>query len=164
MPNDTQRIQRALEVWRLTGKPLSALQGRERPELPFDLKGFALHVGDRESLGRRIEARFDAMLRDGLLDEVRSLRKKFDLTEAAPSMRAVGYRQAWDYLEKKLSKDEMRMQAIAATRQLAKRQLTWLRSPGREFAGLFRLDAGGGEGAPVAFQLLLDEIGKALGR
>jgi tRNA dimethylallyltransferase len=163
-PNDAQRIQRALEVWRLTGKPLSALQSGEKQRLPFELKGFALHVAERASLHRRIAERFDAMLREGLVDEVATLRKNFDLTPEAPSMRAVGYRQACDFLDNKISKEEMRAQPIPATRQLAKRQLTWLRSRDAEFAGLFRLDAGGGESAAVALQLLLDQVGEALGR
>src|SRR5579859_7162142 len=125
---DAQRIQRALEVWRLTGKPLSSLQGRSSAALPFALKAFALVPPDREALGERIAARFDAMLAAGLLDELRSLRSRFALTEGMPSMRAVGYRQAWQHLDGKLSAAEMRAEAVAATRQLAKRQLTWLRS------------------------------------
>ncbi len=127
-PADTQRIQRALEVWRLTGKPLSALQGLTRAGLPFALKGFALVPGDREALAQRIAERFDAMLAAGLVDEVRALRSRFELTAGMPSMRAVGYRQVWQFLEGEISEAQMREQAVAATRQLAKRQLTWLRS------------------------------------
>jgi tRNA dimethylallyltransferase len=126
-PNDSQRIQRALEVWRLTGKPLSTLQGRSMEALPFQLKAFSI-IPDRADLHRRIAQRFDAMLEAGLIDEVKSLRKKYRLTADMPSMRAVGYRQAWNFLEGSVDKTEMRDQAIAATRQLAKRQLTWLRS------------------------------------
>ena len=125
---DAQRIQRALEVWRLTGKPLSSLQGRSSAGLPFALKGFALVPPDREALAERIAARFDAMLAAGLVEELRNLRRRFALTAGMPSMRAVGYRQVWQHLEGELSKAEMRAQAVAATRQLAKRQLTWLRS------------------------------------
>jgi tRNA dimethylallyltransferase len=129
MPNDAQRIQRALEVWRLTGKPLSALRGSSSGALPFNLKSFAVTV-DRAELHERIARRFDAMLGAGLLDELRELRKRFTLSERTPSMRAVGYRQAWQHLEGRTSYDEMRSRAIAATRQLAKRQMTWLRSFG----------------------------------
>ncbi len=127
-PADTQRIQRALEVWRLTGKPLSALQGLTRAGLPFALKGFALVPGDREALAQRIAERFDAMLAAGLVDEVGALRSRFELTAGMPSMRTVGYRQVWQFLEGEISEAQMREQAVAATRQLAKRQLTWLRS------------------------------------
>jgi len=127
-PADTQRIQRALEVWRLTGKPLSALQGLTRAGLPFALKGFALVPGDREALAQRIAERFDAMLAAGLVDEVGALRSRHRLTAGMPSMRTVGYRQVWQFLEGEISEAQMREQAVAATRQLAKRQLTWLRS------------------------------------
>ena len=157
-PNDAQRIQRALEVWRITGKPLSALQGSSRSELPFELKGVAL-VPDRALLHARIEKRFDAMLKLGLIDEVKDLRKKYRLSAAMPSMRAVGYRQVWEYLEGKTDRSTMRERAVAATRQLAKRQLTWLRS----FPDLVRLDAGGAQDAAVALHLLLDE-GRKLAR
>jgi tRNA dimethylallyltransferase len=126
--SDTQRIQRALEVWRLTGKPLSSLQGVARAALPFALKAFALVPPDREALNQRIAERFEAMLEAGLVDEVRRLRSRYRLTPGMPSMRAVGYRQAWQHLEGELTEAAMREQAIAATRQLAKRQLTWLRS------------------------------------
>ena len=127
-PGDTQRIQRALEVFRITGRPLSALQGQTSATLPFALKAFALLPADREALNRRIAERFDAMLAAGLVDEVRALRKRYRLTPGMPSMRAVGYRQVWQLLESDISEAEMREQAVAATRQLAKRQLTWLRS------------------------------------
>jgi tRNA dimethylallyltransferase len=159
-PNDSQRIQRALEVFRLTGKPLSALHGNAKSDLPFDVQAFALIPSDRAILHRRIEERFDAMLKSGLVDEVRRLRHRYKLTADMPSMRAVGYRQVWEMLEGETNEKMMRERAIAATRQLAKRQLTWLRS----LPGLFRLDSGGAQGAAVALQLLLDEIGKPLGR
>jgi tRNA dimethylallyltransferase len=129
MPNDAQRIQRALEVWRLTGRPLSAHHGAARPALPFQVKAFSIPV-DRQKLHERIASRFDAMLRAGLLDELREIRKKYPVTARSPSMRTVGYRQAWEHLEGRTSYDEMRLRAIAATRQLAKRQITWLRSFG----------------------------------
>ena len=125
-PHDSQRIQRALEVWRITGKPISTQQSGARGELPFELRAFAL-VPERAELHRRIEARFDAMLAAGLLDEVRALRHKFELNRNMSSMRAVGYRQVWEHLEGETDVDEMRRRAVAATRQLAKRQLTWLR-------------------------------------
>jgi tRNA dimethylallyltransferase len=151
-PNDAQRIQRALEVWRLTGKPLSALQGAAKSELPFALKGIAI-VPDREVLGQKIEKRFAAMLRLGLIDEVKQLKRKYRLNASLPSMRAVGYRQVWEYLEGRYDKETLKEKAVAATRQLAKRQLTWLRS----FPDLVRLDPGGAEDASVALHLLLDE-------
>jgi tRNA dimethylallyltransferase len=152
-PNDSQRIQRALEVWRLAGKPLSALQGAAQSRLPFRVRGFAL-LPDRNALHERIAKRFDAMLHAGLIEEVKTLRERYRLTQGMPSMRAVGYRQVWQYLENEISELEMRERAIAATRQLAKRQLTWLRS----LPDLLRLHAGGPQDAPVALDLLLDEV------
>ncbi|MEW5862321.1 MAG: tRNA (adenosine(37)-N6)-dimethylallyltransferase MiaA [Pseudomonadota bacterium] len=127
-PRDAQRIQRALEVIRATGAPLSGLQRGAAPRLPFELRGFALIPADRAELHRRIAARFDAMLAAGLVEELRELRRRYALDPSLPSMRAVGYRQAWRYLEGEISAEELREQAIAATRQLAKRQLTWLRA------------------------------------
>jgi len=127
MPNDAQRIQRALEVWRLTGKPLSALQGAAAPALPFAVRAFSIEI-DRRVLHERIAQRFDAMLRAGLLEELRAIQKRYRVTARTPSMRAVGYRQAWEHLEGRTTYDEMRQRAIAATRQLAKRQMTWLRA------------------------------------
>lgn len=160
-PNDAQRIQRGLEVFRLTGTPLSALHGSsKKDELPFELRAFALIPQDRAILHRRIEERFDAMLEGGLVDELKDLRKRFDLKASMPSMRAVGYRQVWEMLEGESGEKTMRERGIAATRQLAKRQATWLRS----FPGLLRLDAGGAQGAAVALELLLDQIGQPLGR
>jgi tRNA dimethylallyltransferase len=126
-PNDSQRIQRALEVWRLTGKPLSALHGAAKSELPFRVKAFALVTRDRAELHRRIAARFAGMLQAGLIDEVKTLRRKYRLTPAMPSMRAAGYRQVWQYLEREIDAAALTEHAVAATRQLAKRQLTWLR-------------------------------------
>jgi tRNA dimethylallyltransferase len=158
-PNDAQRIQRALEVWRIAGKPLSALQGIAGNDLPFDLKGIAL-VPDRAVLHERIGQRFDAMLRLGLIDEVKQLKKKHRLNAAMPSMRAVGYRQVWEYLDGRYDKESLREKAIAATRQLAKRQLTWLRS----FPDLLRLDAGGAQDPAIALHLLLDEGRQPVGR
>ena len=127
-PGDAQRIQRALEVFRATGKPLASLQSGKREPLPFELKAFALIPEDRTELHRRIAERFDAMLKAGLVEELRALRNRFDLVAQLPSMRCVGYRQAWRLLEKEIGAKELRETGIAATRQLAKRQLTWLRS------------------------------------
>ena len=157
--NDPQRIQRALEVWKLTGKPLSALQGVTRAELPFEVTGIAL-IPERGMLHQRIEKRFDAMLRLGLVDEVKGLKQKYRLHASMPSMRAVGYRQVWEHLEGHYDKQILREKAVAATRQLAKRQLTWLRS----FPDLLRLDTRGAQDPAVALHLLLDEGRELLGR
>ena len=127
-PADTQRIQRALEVVRLTGRPMSAYWRAGRAaELPYRLLSIALVPADRALLHERIAQRFDAMLGAGLVEEVRHLREKYPLTVTMPSMRCVGYRQVWEYLESGYGRDEMRDRGIFATRQLAKRQLTWLR-------------------------------------
>jgi tRNA dimethylallyltransferase len=132
-PMDAQRIQRALEVWRLTGKPISAQQSGRAAELPFALRSFAMVPRDRAVLHRRIAERFEAMLAAGLVEEVKSLRKRYALNAGLPSMRAVGYRQVWAHLEGEYGLAPLREKAIAATRQLAKRQITWLRSlPGLE--------------------------------
>ncbi len=128
-PTDAQRIQRALEVVRLTGAPLAeSLARRTADALPFRLVQLALLPSDRAVLHERIARRFDAMLEAGLIDEVKALRKKYRLHASLPSMRCVGYRQAWDCLEGTIDCAALREKGIAATRQLAKRQLTWLRS------------------------------------
>ena len=132
-PNDAQRINRALEIIALTGKPMSELLGkREKPELPFALVSFALEPSDRAVLHRRIALRFDQMLgeRDdeGLVAEVARLRARGDLSPSLPSIRCVGYRQTWDYLDGKIDRAGLRELGIIATRQLAKRQITWLRA------------------------------------
>ena len=127
-PNDSQRIGRALEVFRLTGTPMSSLLDQAQSELPYRVLQLALIPSDRAVLHRRIAARFDAMLAEGLLDEVKTLRRNYVLSPDLPSMRAVGYRQAWAYLDGEIDLKALREQGIAATRQLAKRQLTWLRS------------------------------------
>jgi tRNA dimethylallyltransferase len=127
-PNDSQRIQRALEVHRVSGQPMSKLLARREPaRLPFRLVQLALAPDDRGELHRRIEKRFDAMLAQGLVEELRSLRRRYPLRAGLPSMRCVGYRQAWQHIEGELDRDELRERGIFATRQLAKRQLTWLR-------------------------------------
>jgi tRNA dimethylallyltransferase len=127
-PNDAQRIQRALEVFRVTGQPLSRLHleaGRSEGLRPD--RFLSLEPADRAWLHERIAQRFDAMLAAGFLDEVRRLRARGDLHAGLPSMRAVGYRQAWEALAGVATMDSVRERGIAATRQLAKRQLTWLR-------------------------------------
>jgi tRNA dimethylallyltransferase len=126
-PNDTQRIQRALEVYRVSGVPMSRLLGGKKSTLPFRLIELALVPSDRGELHRRIEERFDAMLARGLVDELRALRKRYALRSGLPSMRCIGYRQAWQHLDGEFDRNELRSRGIYATRQLAKRQLTWLR-------------------------------------
>ncbi len=131
-PNDAQRIQRALEVYRGSGRPLSAWHGARpkdaasasRPRILI----LSLEPGDRAWLHERIALRCDAMLANGLVQEVRNLHERGDLNAALPSMRCVGYRQVWDALEGRMAWSELRQRFIAATRQLAKRQLTWLRA------------------------------------
>lgn len=128
-PTDAQRIQRALEVYRVSGSPMSQLIGRRKGDtLPFRLVELTLVPSDRAELHRRIASRFDAMLERGLVEELRALRERFALRPGLPSMRCVGYRQAWEYLEREIDRDELRDRGIFATRQLAKRQLTWLRT------------------------------------
>jgi len=135
-PNDAQRIQRALEVIRLTGSPMSALLGNTAPPAessagPLGDSGLlviAVLPSDRLQLHRRIEQRFDAMLEAGLVDELRHLREQYALERNLPSMRCVGYRQTWEYLEGEIDRGTLREKGLAATRQLAKRQLTWLRA------------------------------------
>lgn len=126
--NDAQRIQRALEIHYLTGKTMSELLEKSlQKELPFALTEIALVPSDRAQLHSRIEMRFEKMLELGLIDEVRELRDHYDLTPDMSSMRCVGYRHAWQYLDSEFSLPVLREKGIAATRQLAKRQLTWLR-------------------------------------
>ncbi|MCS6786203.1 MAG: tRNA (adenosine(37)-N6)-dimethylallyltransferase MiaA [Thiobacillaceae bacterium] len=127
-PHDAQRIQRALEVCLTTGRPLSQLQTARAQPLPFRLVEIALLPADRAALARRIAERFEAMLAEGFLDEVRRLRAAYPLRPELPAMRSVGYRQAWEHLEGRIDYATFKAQAIAATRQLAKRQMTWLRS------------------------------------
>jgi tRNA dimethylallyltransferase len=124
-PNDSQRIQRALEVIRLTGQPLSALHAASRDE-GVDWPLFSLEPSDRGWLHARLAQRFEQMLADGLVEEVKALRARGDLSLALPSMRCVGYRQTWEALDANHFQD-LPERGIAATRQLAKRQVTWLR-------------------------------------
>jgi tRNA dimethylallyltransferase len=128
-PNDSQRVQRALEIYLLAGQPMSKLlQKPKYVYFPYTPIRIALVPSDREVLHLRIARRFDAMLAAGLVKELRGLREAYGLETAMPSMRAVGYRQAWDHLEGRIDAAALREQGIAATRQLAKRQLTWLRA------------------------------------
>jgi tRNA dimethylallyltransferase len=132
-PNDAQRINRALEICELSGKPMSELLAkREKTPLPFELLSFALEPSDRAVLHQRIARRFDIMLEEtphgNLITEVEALRRRGDLHLGLPSIRCVGYRQAWEYLDGTIDYATMRETGIIATRQLAKRQLTWLRS------------------------------------
>ena len=125
---DPQRIQRALEVYEISGLPISEFHAQGRSsDLPYRLLKLALVPDDRTLLHQRIESRFRSMLAAGLVDEVRRLYERGDLAAELPAMRAVGYRQIWSYLAGKIGYDEMVEQAIVATRQYAKRQLTWLR-------------------------------------
>ncbi|MCW8807863.1 MAG: tRNA (adenosine(37)-N6)-dimethylallyltransferase MiaA [Rhodanobacter sp.] len=125
--NDAQRLQRALEVIELTGQPLSSQQHRGHRRFPWRVLKLALLPTDRAILHQRIARRFDAMLAAGFLDEVRGLRARGDLHADLPAIRAVGYRQAWEHLDGLTDPDEFRNRGIFATRQLAKRQITWLR-------------------------------------
>ena len=127
-PNDAQRIQRALEVYELTGKPLSAFHAEDTPPLSeYKVCNIAVSPEDRAVLHDRIALRFTQMLERGFLEEVKKLHARNDLTLDTPAIRSVGYRQVWEYLDGKISYEEMRERGIIATRQLAKRQLTWLR-------------------------------------
>jgi tRNA dimethylallyltransferase len=127
-PNDPQRIQRALEVISVSGESMSELQGRTFGyTLGYRLNKIIISPEPRSVLHKRIEQRFDMMMEAGFLDEMQKLFSRSDLNANMPSMRAVGYRQAWEYLQGHCSLEQMREKAITATRQLAKRQLTWLR-------------------------------------
>ncbi|MFL7963848.1 tRNA (adenosine(37)-N6)-dimethylallyltransferase MiaA [Pseudomonas kielensis] len=138
-PNDPQRLSRALEVYRVSGQSMTALRQRQSAQsteaaasglqqLPYTVANLAIAPANRQVLHRRIEQRFTLMLEQGFIDEVVALRARSDLHAGLPSIRAVGYRQVWDYLDGKLTSAEMRERGIIATRQLAKRQFTWLRS------------------------------------
>ncbi len=128
-PADTQRIQRAMEIYRITGQPMSVLIAEQQnAELPYHIIPIALIPGDRAQLHARIATRFKAMLEQGLLDELRMLREKYQLNPNMTAMRCVGYRQAWQFMEGEIDDAQLLETGLAATRQLAKRQLTWLRS------------------------------------
>ena len=154
-PTDAQRIQRALEVFRASGEALSALQGR-REATPLGRSiALALLPRDRTALHATIARRFEAMLEQGLVDELATLRERHRLAPDLPSMRAVGYRQAWRYLDGDIGREALRCTGIAATRQLAKRQITWLRSTS---AACFDPFAAG------ATHAVLREVARALAR
>jgi len=134
-PNDSQRVQRALEVFEITGKPMSSLlaespseDGREGSAIPPWIKLVSLEPSDRARLHLNLEKRFDEMLLGGLIEEVEDLRKNTGLHADLPAIRSVGYRQVWEYLDGQIDREQMRYKALAATRQLGKRQLTWLRA------------------------------------
>ena len=125
--NDPQRLQRALEVYEITGETITALHRLQRSECPFHLIEVAVMPVDRKALHQRIVVRFDEMLARGFIAEVQELYERGDLNPELPSIKAVGYRQAWAYLEGHIDYETMREKAVIATRQLAKRQYTWLR-------------------------------------
>ena len=132
-PNDSQRIKRAIEVYRLTNKPLSVWQHENNLEVHEDLKSFDIHQfaikpKDKETHREKVAIRFQDMIDQGLIEEVERLLKKKQMDSSKSSMKSVGYKQISDYLEGNLSFDEMVFRAVTATRQLAKRQMTWLRS------------------------------------
>ncbi|MBU3550888.1 tRNA (adenosine(37)-N6)-dimethylallyltransferase MiaA [Polynucleobacter sp. MWH-Berg-3C6] len=134
-PNDSQRVQRALEVFEITGKSMSSLladspseDGREGSSIPAWIHLVSLEPSDRARLHANLEKRFDEMLAAGFMDEVKALRNNLNLHADLPAIRSVGYRQAWEFLNGEIDLDQMRYKALAATRQLGKRQLTWLRA------------------------------------
>ncbi len=127
-PNDPQRLSRALEVYRISGKTLTELTQQQGDPLPYRIRQFAIAPEERAELHRRIELRFEKMIKSGFEDEVKSLYARKDLHRDLPSIRCVGYRQMWDYLDGNCTLDDAVFRGICATRQLAKRQITWLRS------------------------------------
>jgi tRNA dimethylallyltransferase len=129
-PNDPQRLQRALEIYRISGQTLTELQAKQVREnvLPYDLATLAIIPDNRTTLHQRIEFRFRQMLEQGFIDEVQELFERPELNLNLPSIRAVGYRQVWQYLEGTFNRVQMIEKGIVATRQMAKRQLTWLRN------------------------------------
>jgi tRNA dimethylallyltransferase len=126
-PNDPQRITRALEVFKSTNKPLSQWQKQKKPALPYEFKSFSIMPAQRSDLHQRIALRFTQMLQQGLIEEVKNLLTKYNLNEDLPSMRSVGYRQTLQFLAGEYELGELEQRGIFATRQLAKRQITWLR-------------------------------------
>ncbi|KGY11050.1 tRNA dimethylallyltransferase [Vibrio tubiashii] len=127
-PNDPQRLSRALEVYRISGKTLTELTQTKGESLPYRVKQFAIAPKERAELHRRIELRYEKMIEAGFEDEMRALYARDDLHPDLPSIRCVGYRQMWDYLDGNCTLDDAIFKGICATRQLAKRQITWLRS------------------------------------
>ncbi|MGN2410098.1 tRNA (adenosine(37)-N6)-dimethylallyltransferase MiaA [Pseudomonas syringae] len=160
-PNDPQRLIRALEVYRVSGMSMTAHREQQtaqsteaaasgRQQLPYTVANLAIAPADRKVLHHRIALRFEQMLDQGFLDEVLALRSRGDLHSGLPSIRAVGYRQVWDHLDGKLTRDEMQERGIIATRQLAKRQFTWLRS----WENLHWLDSLASDNLPRALKYL----------
>jgi tRNA dimethylallyltransferase len=162
-PNDSQRVQRALEVFEITGKPMSLLlanspseDGREGSAIPPWIDLVSLEPGDRKRLHFNLEKRFDEMLAAGFMDEVKALRANTGLHADLPAIRSVGYRQAWEFLNGEINAEQMRYKALAATRQLGKRQLTWLRAiDGRKTFDPFN---------PEELKAALDYCKRSLGR
>ncbi len=153
-PNDPQRIQRQKEVQGISGRPLSSFfSGKNERRLPCKCKKIVIAPADRPVLHERIQHRFQEMIESGLIEEVKGLYERGDLSADIPSMRIVGYRQVWQYLEGRLDRDEMTYKTIVATRQLAKRQLTWLRSEQQSTW----FDSMGGDFAPKVLRFLLDD-------
>ncbi|MBE0488323.1 MAG: tRNA (adenosine(37)-N6)-dimethylallyltransferase MiaA [Halomonas sp.] len=152
-PNDPQRLMRALEVHRISGRPLSELWAEQRPEtFPWRTLSIGLAPADRAVLHERIARRFDAMLAGGFIEEVEALRARGDLAPDLPSMKSVGYRQVWAYLDGEHDRETLRHRCIVATRQLAKRQLTWMRS----WEGLEGFDSLGGDPLGQVLKLVRD--------
>ena len=160
-PNDPQRLSRALEVYRVSGQSMTAHRERQsaqsteaaasgRGQLPYTVANLAIAPANRQVLHERIAQRFTQMLEQGFVDEVIALRSRGDLHAGLPSIRAVGYRQVWDHLDGKLTFTEMQERGIIATRQLAKRQFTWLRS----WADLQWLDSLACDNLPRALKYL----------
>lgn len=139
-PNDSQRINRALEVFYISGKSMTELTAQQGEAIPYHITQFAIAPQDRAVLHQRIEQRFHKMMEQGFEQEVRALFARGDLNVDLPSIRCVGYRQMWEYLEGKISLDEAIFKGICATRQLAKRQITWLRGWTSELEWLDSLD------------------------
>lgn len=162
-PNDSQRVQRALEVYQITGKPMSALladspseDGREGSAIPEWINLVSLEPSDRSRLHQNLEKRFDEMMANGLIKEVQALKQNQELHADLPAIRSVGYRQVWEYLDGQTDLDQMRYKALAATRQLGKRQLTWLRAiTGRKLFDPFN---------PEQLKAALDYCKQSLGR
>lgn len=150
-PNDPQRLSRALEVYRISGKTLTELTETKGEPIPYNVKQFAISPKERAELHRRIELRFGKMIEAGFEEEMKALYARKDLHADLPSIRCVGYRQMWDYLDGKSNIDEAIFRGICATRQLAKRQITWLRS----WDNLTWLDS---ENIDEAFEIMSNEI------
>lgn len=142
-PNDSQRINRALEVFYISGKTMTELTAQQGEAIPYDILQFAIAPQERAILHQRIEQRFYKMIEQGFEQEVRALYERGDLTPDLPSIRCVGYRQMWEYIAGNISLDEAIFKGICATRQLAKRQITWLRGWSSELEWLDSLDPQG---------------------